>query len=340
MIQMMLSNTTGDQNGTLYTSIPVENAVACIVLGLACLIGVPGNGIVIGTILCNIKQRSPTIVLILTLAAADFVVLVTLPFWIYFLADGWVFGIPFWRLTVYLIFTSMYASVFFITVMSVERLVGVLYPFIIQKWWKKTAVSKVVIGIWISALLLAVPNVALEIKSDVYGRPSKRVYSSVQHEIGLLLLETMVGFLIPFITLSVSYSCVSTRLKQMVFRKKNKSGNLIMSIVIAFVVCWFPYHIGNIVKIASLLTKNSNSELSKQLAKVYQTMKDAAGALAFISSCINPILYAFATRSFKTGFKTSNFAKVFEQMNSSFKEKQDKGTDGMDHRALRASIQS
>ncbi|XP_067853561.1 leukotriene B4 receptor 1-like [Heptranchias perlo] len=333
MIQMMLTNTSVDQNRTLHTSTPVVNAVACVVLGLACLVGVPGNLIVIWTILCNIKQRSPTIVVILNLAVADFVVLVTLPFWIYFLADAWVFGIPFWKVTSCLIFSSMYASVFFITVMSVERLVGVLYPFTTQKWWKKVTVIKVVIGIWVSALLLAIPDVTLEIKLDANGRPRKRIYSSDQHEVGILLLQTMVGFLIPFITLSVSYSCVSKRIKQMTFRTKNKSGMLIARVVITFVICWLPYHTGNIIKTSSLLARNSNSELAKKLDKVYQTMNDAAGALAFISSCINPILYAFAARSFKNGFKASNLASVFEQMNSSFKEKRDKGMNDTEHRS-------
>ncbi|XP_067906023.1 leukotriene B4 receptor 1-like [Heterodontus francisci] len=332
MSQMVLSNTTVDQNGTLYASIPMENAVACVVLGLACLVGVPGNLIVIVTILCNIKQRSSTIVLILYLAVADFVVLVTLPFWIYFLADAWIFGIALWKLTIYLIFTSMYASVFFITVLSVERLVGVLYPFTIQKWWKRATVCKVVICIWVAACLLALPNVTLKIELNENGHPHRRVYSSDMQEIGLLLLETMMGFLIPFITLSVSYICVSKRIKQMTYRKKNRSAKLIVSIVIAFVVCWFPYHTGNILRTSSLVVKNSNSELSEKLDKIFQTMNDATGALAFVSSCINPILYAFAARSFKSGFKTSNLAKVFEQMNS-FKEKRDKGTNDTEHRS-------
>ncbi|XP_038662692.1 leukotriene B4 receptor 1-like [Scyliorhinus canicula] len=329
---MIPSNSTVEQNGTLHTAIPMQNAVACVLLGLACLVGVPGNLVVIKIILCNIKQRSSTIVIILSLAVADFVVLVTLPFWIYFLADAWIFGILLWKLTFYLIFTSMYASVFLITVMSVERLLGVLYPYMLQKWWKRARVSKVVICIWVSSFLLAIPTVTLELKMDENGRPYQRVYSSNQQEIGLLLLETMVGFIIPFATLCVSYICVSKRIKQMVFRTRNRPMKLIASIVIAFVVCWFPYHTGNIVKTFSLLVRNSNSKLSKELDKVYQTMNDAAGALAFISSCINPILYAFATRSFKNGFKTSNFAKVFEQMNS-FKEKQSKRMNDSDQQS-------
>ncbi|XP_020380335.2 leukotriene B4 receptor 1-like [Rhincodon typus] len=330
--RMVFSNATAD-----HTSVPVQNAVACVVLGLACLVGVPGNFTVIVTVLCNIKQRSSTIVLILSLAVADFVVLVTLPFWIYFLADSWIFGILLWKLTVYLIFTSMYASVFFIALLSVERLVAVLYPFLIQKRWKRAAVNKVAACIWISALLLAVPTLTVELKLDENGRPCKRAYSSDQQQMGLLLLETLVGFLIPFSALSISYVAVSKRIKQMVFRRRNRSVKLIVGIVMAFVICWFPYHTGNIVKISSLLAKNSNSELSQKLDKVYRSMKDASGALAFVSSSINPILYAFAAWNFKNGFKVSNLAKVFQQMNS-FKERLEKGMNNSEHRSESITI--
>ncbi|XP_072135249.1 leukotriene B4 receptor 1-like [Mobula birostris] len=320
---MTISNTTVDYNGSVQT-LPVENVVACVVLSLSCLIGIPGNLIVICTILFNITRRSSTIILVLALAVADFVVLVTLPFWIYSFSDAWIFGVGFWKLTVYLIFMSMYASVFLIMVMSLERLLGVLQPFAIQKWRKKATIRKVIVCILVVSMLLALPNVTLEIKLDAKGRPMYRVYSSSQQEIGLLLLITLAGFLVPFITLMISYSVISKRIKQMTCQSRNRAGKLIASIVIAFVVCWLPYHALNLCRVTSLLTKNSNADFSNSLEVIFHRLKDAAGALAFISSCVNPILYAFAARNFKTGFKASNLARVFEQMNSSLKEKRDR----------------
>ncbi|CAB1450213.1 unnamed protein product [Pleuronectes platessa] len=67
-------------------------AAACVILGLSFLVGAPGNLLVIWTILRHIKQRSHTVVLILHLAVADLLVLITLPLWIYSLAHSWVFG--------------------------------------------------------------------------------------------------------------------------------------------------------------------------------------------------------------------------------------------------------
>ncbi|XP_051884665.1 uncharacterized protein LOC127577480 [Pristis pectinata] len=341
-LAMLISNITVANNESLPTHLPVERAVACVVLSLACLIGIPGNLIVICTILFNITRRSSTIMLILTLAVADFVVLATLPFWIYSLAVAWIFGVFFWRLTLYLIFASMYTSVFLIMVMSLERLLGVLRPFAIQKWRKKARIRNVIICILVLSLLLAVPNMTLEIKFDAEGRPMHRVYSSGKQEIGLLLLTTLAGFLVPFITLIISYSFISKRIKQMSCQRKNRAGKLIASIVIAFVLCWLPFHAVNICRVTALLTENSNSGFSGRLNSTFLQLKEAAGALAFISSCVNPILYAFAARNFKTGFKAANLAKVFEQMNSSLKEKRDKESNDNELRSesIRGELQS
>ncbi|XP_069755624.1 leukotriene B4 receptor 1-like [Narcine bancroftii] len=330
---MLLTNATVDSNGSLSAPLPVDKAVACVILGLACVIGIPGNLIVIWTILVNVKRRSSTLMLILTLAVADLVMLVTLPFWIYSLGDGWVFGLVFWKLSVYLIFTSMYSSVFLITAMSVERLVGVLQPFVIQKWQQKGAVRKVIVCILLLSFLLAVPNVTLEIKLDAKGRPLQRMHSSARQEMGFLLLEALVGFLLPFTTLSISYSAISQRIKQMTCQSKSRAGKLIASIVISFVLCWLPYHAVNLIRVTSLSTMHWNAALADRLGQVYRATKDAVGALAFISSCINPILYAFAARNFKTGLKVPNLIKVFEQMNGSFKERRDKESIDNEHRS-------
>ncbi|MGH0125240.1 UNVERIFIED_CONTAM: hypothetical protein FKN15_051674 [Acipenser sinensis] len=87
------SHTVGsDSNGSNSELWHVESLVVSVILSLSFLIGVPGNLLVIWTIHRHIKHRSHTVVLILNLAVCDFVVLITLPVWIYSLADAWVFG--------------------------------------------------------------------------------------------------------------------------------------------------------------------------------------------------------------------------------------------------------
>uniref|UniRef100_A0A4W3K2S2 Si:dkey-148a17.6 n=1 Tax=Callorhinchus milii TaxID=7868 RepID=A0A4W3K2S2_CALMI len=307
-------------------SMPDAGITASLVLGSAFLIGVPGNFLVIWIILCTMRQRSPTVVLILNLAVADFLVLITLPLWIYAFLNSWDFGQAMCKIISYIVCCNMYISVFLIMMMSIDRFLAVLYPFVIQKWRKNHVVVKTVLVVWILAFLFSIPILLVqEIDTDPSGNQQcfYRNYSSDgQQKIICLGLETSVGFAIPFTVLTVCYMCVGKRVKQMTYKKKNQTSMLIARIVIVFVVCWFPYHLFNLLEIASILIETT--EVSTRFKHISDTGSYLSGALAFISSSINPLLYAFAARNFRQGFLSSKLAKVFEQMIENTKEESTK----------------
>ncbi|XP_042196338.1 leukotriene B4 receptor 1-like [Callorhinchus milii] len=319
----MPANMSSGLNTTHHTDVAVRTAIACVYVFIF-LVGATGNSIVIWNIFMNIKQRSPTVSLILNLAVADLMALVSVPFIASDIAHAPYLGLVFWKISGYLLFSSMYTSVFLITVMSIERFVAVLYPITAQKWRQRGYVGKVVTAVWLSGFLSAIP-VILVVAADIRdGRPRlKRRYSSDQQQITVLLLETLIGFVIPFITLMVCYTFIFKRVKLMNFqtRDKGKTGRLIAGVVILFALCWLPYHIRNVIKVSSVLNKTSNPEYSKRLKSIYSYISMLSKVLTFVSNTANPILYAFAARSFKSGFKMSSIARLFEQMNNSSKEK-------------------
>uniref|UniRef100_H3BCP6 G-protein coupled receptors family 1 profile domain-containing protein n=1 Tax=Latimeria chalumnae TaxID=7897 RepID=H3BCP6_LATCH len=291
----------------------IGTLIACIILGLSCAVGVPGNLFVVWVILRTIKTQSATTVLILHLAISDLIVLVTLPLWIYSLADAWVFGLPFCKLSVYIVYCSMYASVFLIMAMSVERLIAVVYPFRMQRWQQKKGVfHTILLIIWTFSLLLGIPIILVQEMDNFDGKLQCTVhnYTSDHQEVAYLFLETCMGFLIPFSVLFVCYVYIGKRIRQMTYKTKRKSGMLIASVVVAFFVCWFPHHLFNLISIASVLL----------LAEVSETGVYIAGALAFISSSINPLLYAFAARKFRSSIRLTKMTKLFDQLTQSTRD--------------------
>uniref|UniRef100_H3BCV9 G-protein coupled receptors family 1 profile domain-containing protein n=2 Tax=Latimeria chalumnae TaxID=7897 RepID=H3BCV9_LATCH len=301
----------------------IESPIACTILGLSCAVGVPGNLFVIWVILRTIKTQSATTVLILHLAISDLVVLATLPLWIYSLADAWVFGLPFCKFSAYIVYCSMYASVFLIVAMSVERLIAVVYPFRMQRWQQKKGVfHTILLIIWTLSLLLGIPIILVREVDDFDGKLQCTLYNytSDHQEVACLFLETCMGFLIPFSVLFVCYVCVGKRIRQMTYKTKRKSGMLIASVVVAFFVCWFPHHLFNLISIASVLLKNSHEDMSNRLAEVSETGVYIAGALAFISSSINPLLYAFAARKFRSSMRLTKMTKLFDQLTQSTRD--------------------
>ncbi|KAM4593976.1 leukotriene B4 receptor 1 [Odontesthes bonariensis] len=292
--------------------------VACVILGLSFLVGAPGNLLVIWTILRHVKQRSHTVVVILHLAVADVLVLITLPLWIYSLAHSWVFGEAFCKGIVFMINACMYSSVFLITLMSVERFVAVRYPFASVDWKRKKALNKVLLALWTAAFIFSIPVIPTQIVDEESGEEHclYRSYSSVTQELVCVLLETVVGYILPFSILVVCYGCLCSRITQMTFRSKRKSTVLIASVVIAFAVCWTPHHIGNILSLIILAIEDSFKDAAESLESVRSTMAFVAGAMGFISSTINPILYMFAAHSFRSSLRDIGIQKLFRHISS------------------------
>uniref|UniRef100_A0A8D0D0I5 Si:dkey-148a17.5 n=1 Tax=Sander lucioperca TaxID=283035 RepID=A0A8D0D0I5_SANLU len=285
-------------------------AVACVILGLSFLVGAPGNLLVIWTILRHVKQRSHTVVLILHLAAADLLVLITLPLWIYSLAHHWVFGEAFCKFLVYIIYVCMFSSIFFITLMSVERYLAICHPFVMMRWKTKSVMNRCLVLLWLLALLLGVPDVLTKPldESDGSEQCFIREYSSVTQAIILLCLETLGGFVVPFIILSICYCLVAVQLRKMSFISKQKSMVLVHAVVLAFTLCWLPYHIINITDLVCILTSGIEHEC------VPKSVVFSSGALVFISSSVNPVLYALFARNLRGSLEESRLVRLFQEM--------------------------
>uniref|UniRef100_A0A3P8RT18 Si:dkey-148a17.5 n=1 Tax=Amphiprion percula TaxID=161767 RepID=A0A3P8RT18_AMPPE len=282
-------------------------AVVCVILGLSFLVGAPGNLLVIWTILRHVKQRSHTVVLLLHLTAADLLVLITLPVWIYSLAHTWVFGEHFCKALVYIVNVCMFSSIFFITLMSVERYLAICHPFVMMRWKTKSIMNRCLVFLWLFALLLGVDGAEQCLSMEV---------SSLTHAILFLCVEIFGGFVVPFIILTVCYCLVAAQLRKMSFNSKQKSMVLVHTVWLRLAFVGHPYHIGNILSLIVLAIENSFHDAAQSLESVRSTMAFIAGAMVFISSTVNPILYMFAARSFRSSLRDTGIQKLFRHISS------------------------
>ncbi|XP_056608847.1 leukotriene B4 receptor 1 [Triplophysa dalaica] len=291
----------------------IENTIACVILGLCFLVGTPGNLLVVWTILKHVKQRSHTVVLILHLAAADLLVLITLPLWIYSLAHSWVFGEAACKAMVYVINACMYCSVFLITIMSVERFLAFRYPLKMLYWQDRTSISKILSMTWILSFILGIPVILFQYVNDDDEEKHclYREYNSVSLEVFCISLETLLGFIIPFSILAICYWQVAKELHKMHFRIKPKSLFLIGGVVVAFILCWLPYHTLNIISAVLLLIEKSDEP-----SYILTIAGFISGTLAFISSSVNPVLYAFASKNFNGSLRKSGIVRFFQDLAS------------------------
>ncbi|XP_061102664.1 leukotriene B4 receptor 1-like [Conger conger] len=290
-------------------SINSDHIAPSAVMGLCCLIGVFGNVAVVSVIVCNHKRGDLnfTLKLMLNLAFSDILSLLTLPVWIYNLLHGWTLGLGACKFTSYVVISSLYVSVLTVTLMSVQRYVAVLYS---QYWARLRGTGKraLLVALWVLAGVLASPAIAL---GDVVGQEMqcKWHYRSDTEEAATLFMEILLGFVVPFSILVTSYFCLHKKVNQTTFFSSQRMTRLVTSIVVTFFIFWSPVHITNILQISAVLLK------SKTLKNFVKNCVDYTQALTFLNSCVNPFLYAFATRCRKENTEQSTTSQVVSTSN-------------------------
>lgn len=262
-------------------------------LSVALAVGLPGNSFVVWSILKRMQKRSVTALLVLNLALADLAVLLTAPFFLHFLAQGtWKFRMIGCRLCHYVCGVSMYASVLLITIMSLDRSLAVAKPFVSQKVRTKTIARWVLASIWVASFLLATPVIVYrsvkQLNRTLVCQPD---YPSDGHSAFHLLFETITGFLLPFLAVVASYSDIGRRLQARRFRRSRRTGRLVVLIILAFAAFWLPYHLVNLVEAGRAL---AGWDKTDSVGKHLKMARYVLIALAFLSSSVNPVLYACA----------------------------------------------
>ncbi|XP_051554466.1 leukotriene B4 receptor 1-like isoform X2 [Myxocyprinus asiaticus] len=227
-----------------------------LILSIVFLLGVPGNLFIIWSILARARKCSITTVLIFNLACADGCLMcLTIFFIIYLAKQNWVFGGVMCKFLFYLCNTNMYASIMIITLMSLHRLVAVVRPTYLIACTRRRTVLLVLGGLWIVVFLFALP--ALIFRAEITEKNDRIVcatnHTKSWHVVFQYTLETVIGFLIPYVIIVSSYVCILRRLRQTKFRKKIRSENLIQAIIVTFCIFWLPYHGVNIVKVVAAL---------------------------------------------------------------------------------------
>lgn len=302
------------------------NIMSLIVYCLAFVLGVLGNGVVIWVTGFKMKKTVNT-VWFLNLAIADFLFTAFLPLSVAYTALGfhWPFGNFMCKLNSTVSFLNMFASVYVLVVISVDRYVSVVWPIWAQNHRSVRKASLISLGVWLLALALSSPyfvfrdtgasfdredivncfnNFAL---SDDYETASVVELRAFRHQ-AMIVTRFVLGFVLPFAAIVSCYAVIVARL-----RRRNLSGRssrpfkIIAAVIVAFFLCWAPYHVMGLIE----MFNHMSAEYSITLDHVTTIGIPIATSLAFLNSCLNPLLYVFMGQDFKDKVRKS-ILKVLE----------------------------
>ncbi|KAI6060469.1 Leukotriene B4 receptor 1-like protein [Aix galericulata] len=279
---------TPSSNGTA-TPIP-SAAVGLALLSTAMVIGLPGNALVLWSCAAT-RRRGIPMLLVFHLALADVATLLTGPVYIRFLSTGrWDLGLAACRGCNYICAAAMYASVFLIALLGLHRCLVVSRPSAAVAVGDRAAqLAHGAAGVtWLVALILATPSIAFRHVEDGH---CKRKHSSTAWLVTHNLLETGLGWALPLTAVAAGYGLLLQRLRRTRLARRGRTLGLVAAVVVAFAVTWGPYHIASLLEVVAKLQKGN-----EPLNRVARAIRPPATALAFLSSALNPLLYACAGR--------------------------------------------
>uniref|UniRef100_A0A8C3CLY5 G-protein coupled receptors family 1 profile domain-containing protein n=1 Tax=Cairina moschata TaxID=8855 RepID=A0A8C3CLY5_CAIMO len=285
---------------------------------LVFVLGLSGNGLVLLTVWRGprAKRRSAD-AYIGNLALADLAFVATLPLWAAYTAlrFHWPFGAALCKLSSYLVLLNMFASAFCLGGLSAERYRAVTraappHPRTAPAPRRSAAGSAAPLGplaaLWAAEAAAALPALLLR---EARGGPRNRTLCDLQLGGGaaraaaaLSLGTTALGFAAPLLLMAVCYCCVGAAVRRHLRPRRAEAAarrrllRLIAALVAVFAGCWLPFHL---LKSLFVLAAVGLLELPCALLGLISRLHPYATCLAYLNSCLNPLLYAFLDGRFR-----------------------------------------
>ncbi|NXX41087.1 PAR2 protein, partial [Tricholaema leucomelas] len=217
------------------------------------------------------------------------------------LGNHWPFGELLCRALVASFYGNLYGSILFVTCVGLERYVSVVHPFAWKgsSWtWGKAALCLLIwlgVGLGMSPLLLQaqtrrLPSLNVTTCHDLLGEEQHRQLANY------FFFLVGLGFGLPFVLMTISYSCILARL----LGKGGRHGRvarLLALVLLVFLLCFTPSNV--LLFIHSLLKA---SRCSINLSYVLYTV---ALLLSAFSSCFDPFLYFYSSQDFRSWLRRS-----------------------------------
>ncbi|XP_037368914.2 putative P2Y purinoceptor 10 [Talpa occidentalis] len=256
-------------------------------------------------VLCRfISRKNKAIIFMINLSVADLAHVLSLPFRIYYyINNSWPFGSELCLLWFYLKYLNMYASIFFLTCISLQRCFFLLKPFKVRDWKRRYDVA-ISAALWVFAGIACVPFPMLRIHAinrtetcfaDLHYREMNEVFLGV-----LMTLAELVGFVIPVViiawcTWKTAISLRRPPLPIQAMTENQKALRMVFMCAIVFFICFTPYHVTFIfyAMVKVKIIKNCPIIQSTQYFHPFSL------CLASVCCLLDPIIYYFMASEFR-----------------------------------------
>ncbi|KAM4724233.1 B2 bradykinin receptor-like [Anableps anableps] len=284
----------GSDNWT-FTYVPVY------ILSISVL-GIVLNIFVLMVFILHKKPCTVPEIYLSNLAAADLLLVSSLPFWAFSAWNKfeWFYGLALCRMVNMSILMNVYCSIYFLVLVSIDRYLALVHPLSSEGMRRPKFAKICCIVVWILGLILSVPKL---INRDLIQHGNITRCGESDATI-LSITEWMILVLGFFIPISIIVFCTVNILKALRNRfqeqvktknKEIKAPALVLAVLLAFLICWVPFHL---LKIPSQLF-----DAGILTGCILKTNLYICGQIftyfAFFNSVLNPILYVIVGKNFR-----------------------------------------
>ncbi|XP_023410576.1 C-C chemokine receptor type 8 [Loxodonta africana] len=256
-----------------------------------------GNSLVILVLITCKKLRSITDVYLLNLALSDLLFVFSFPFLTHYHLDQWVFGTVMCKVVSGIYYIGFFSSMFFVTLMSVDRYVAVVHAVYALKVRTVSMGTVLSLAVWLIAIIATSPLLVFyQVASEdgILQCYSSYHQQTLKWKIFTYFEINILGLLIPFTILFFCYISILHQLRGCQ-KHKTKAIRLVLIVVAASLLFWVPFNV--VLFLTSLHSMHvlDGCVISQRL--IYAT--HVTETISFTHCCVNPVIYAFMGEKFK-----------------------------------------
>uniref|UniRef100_A0A8D9E4J6 Neuropeptides capa receptor n=1 Tax=Cacopsylla melanoneura TaxID=428564 RepID=A0A8D9E4J6_9HEMI len=131
-------------------------------------------------------------------------------------------------------------------------------------------------------------------------------------------VHTCIFFIAPMTLITILYILIGFKLRHSNLLRKGSIGshcdrqrwrnqsrviNMLIAVVVAFFICWAPFHAQRIFAFKLYLMYENAHEAPPHLVDLYDILSTISGILYYLSPAVNPFLYNIMSNKFREAFK-------------------------------------
>ncbi|XP_070698424.1 C-C chemokine receptor type 6 [Pempheris klunzingeri] len=291
---------------------PLDIITQTYIHSIICAFGLIGNTLVIVTYIFYKRTKTMTDVYLFSVAVADLIFVVALPFIIYNEQHSWLMGSFACKLLRSAYSINLYSGMLLLACISGDRYIAIVQARRSFGSRSSTLIySRLICSVvWVSAVALTLPTFIYTDRFEEQNLEANKTETVTcqlyfdENEMAKLMkllvpsFQMAIGFLLPLLVMVFCYSSIVCTLQRAQSSQRHKAVRVVLAVVAVFIVCHLPYNV-TLLNLTLSLFKERSCEEEKIKLKILSISR----SIAYLHCCLNPILYAFIGVKFRSHFR-------------------------------------